>query len=313
MGFAPTATPIPDDFQPTDRNTKLQYRAYLPTPAASWGPSPWPSVIVIHGGGFRSGHPFQGGPDQAAVSLAQAGYYVRNVDYELAPCALLPIGQACHDNTSAGQASGRPPQQTDDIKAQIRALRADPACNGNIGILGGSAGGSHAVFCAIDKTATANHWPHWCENGADDRPDCAVSLSGGYDFSDRTPESYDTDGSVLLAFINDVENYTHTGDLGIQRSYSPVGLTILANDFKPLFLINSIHDTMPYHQIVDMICALEAAGLAEPDDYQTLTITNDNSSEHEFGYWDSWDGQPCIGPCKSISADVIAFLDAHLK
>jgi hypothetical protein len=82
--------------------------------------------------------------------------------------------------------------------------------------------------------------------------------------------------------------------------------------FKPLFLIYSLHDSPPpYRQIVDMICALKAAGV--PDSaYQTLTIPN--SAEHSFVYWYSWDGQPCIDiPCNQIVRDVIDFLDAHLK
>jgi hypothetical protein len=82
--------------------------------------------------------------------------------------------------------------------------------------------------------------------------------------------------------------------------------------FRPLFMINSWWDhPTPYHQIVDMICALKAKGV--PDDaYQTLTIPD--SHEHGFAYWDSWDGIPCdIGPCNDIGHDVIGFLDAHLK
>ena len=69
---------------------------------------------------------------------------------------------------------------------------------------------------------------------------------------------------------------------------------------------------MPYHQIVDMICALKAAGIADTA-YKTLTIPNSN--EHAFAYWDSWDGQPPIGleHTKNVSDDVIAFLNEHLK
>ena len=68
---------------------------------------------------------------------------------------------------------------------------------------------------------------------------------------------------------------------------------------------------MPYHQIVDMICALQSAGVSE-DNYETLTITVNDSSEHAFQYWDSWDGLD-TEPTRTIAGDVIRFLDAHLK
>ena len=43
-------------------------------------------------------------------------------------------------------------------------------------------------------------------------------------------------------------------------------------------------------------------------DYQYLTIPG---SMHSFSYWNSWDGQPCIGPCNTVAHDVIAFLKAQ--
>ena len=68
---------------------------------------------------------------------------------------------------------------------------------------------------------------------------------------------------------------------------------------------------MPYHQIVDMICALQTAGVSE-DDYKTFTITNNNNDEHAFQYWDTWDGVPG-GPSHRIHDDVVNFLDTYLK
>jgi hypothetical protein len=64
---------------------------------------------------------------------------------------------------------------------------------------------------------------------------------------------------------------------------------------------------MPYHQMVDMICALKAKDVPDSS-YQTLTIPD--SDEHAFAYWYSPDGQP--GSSNLIKDDVIAFLHAHL-
>jgi acetyl esterase/lipase len=279
----------------------LHWRIYTPTNGA---PAPWPAIIDIHGGGFKSGNPFQGGPSKSAEDLAANGFYVAVVDYELAPCGVMPT-QHCHDSTAEGIASGRPPEQSDDIEAEVRALRADPHCNGRIGVLGGSAGGTFAIWVALN-TNSSSGWPNW---SASDQVDCAVSLSGAYDFSDRTTEHYGSDPDPLPDFTRDIENYTHTGSLSIQKSDSPVSL-ITSYDpatFKPLYLINTQHDPMPYHQIVDMICGLRSAGV--PDSaYKTLTIMGSN--EHSFAYWDSWDGQ---SPPNKVKVDVINFFNAHLK
>ena len=114
---------------------------------------------------------------------------------------------------------------------------------------------------------------------------------------------------TLKDVVTSVETYTQTGDLTIQQAKSPVSLVKPGNldPFVPLFLINSWNDTPPpYHQIVDMICALKAADV--PDSaYQTLTIPGD---EHSFAYWDSWDG--ISSPHKTVGQDVIDFLNAHL-
>jgi acetyl esterase/lipase len=197
-----------------------------------------------------------------------------SIDYDLAPCQLIK------DETC--DSSGRPPEQTDDVKNAIRALRADTTdCNGKIGVVGGSAGGFHAVFCSLDKTPSGgdgNSWPYWFKDGHDDRADCTVSLSGAYNLADRTPEAYG-DPSPLLKFSDDVANYVGSDDLTAQKMVSVVSLSIDAASFKPLFLINSQFDPMPYHQIVDMICALRSASVSTSA-YKTMTIMG--SDEHSF-------------------------------
>lgn len=182
----PPATPIPDAFQTQDANSQrtgvvLQWRVYQPT---SGGPT-WPVAIIFHEGGFYTGFPFSGSLMQPAADLQKAGYYTLVADYPLAPCGLIQ-GQACHDDPT----SGRPPQQTDAVKAIIRAARADLHCkNFQVVVIGGSSGASHAAFAAFD-TGVVNVWPYWNSGGHDDRPDVIVCLSGAYDFADRTPENY---------------------------------------------------------------------------------------------------------------------------
>lgn len=306
----PTATPISSSFQPLDRPTKLQARIYCPNNDCDTG-HPFPSVIVIHGSHFRGGSPFDHGADTASRTLQANGYYVLNVDYDLAPCGRTPT-EICHEDS---EAAGRPPQQSDDIETHVRALRADTYhCNGRIGVVGGSSGGSYAFWVALNRSVDTG-WPYW-NSTQDDRVDCAVSLSGAYQLDDRTPETAYIDNGYpdpLPTFIKDNVNYAGTIDLPSQRSVSVVSLVPSFDTAyaKPLFLISTQFDVMPHHQIDDMICALRSITYPASS-YKVMNIPN--SDEHSFQYWDSWDGIPCSPQhCLKVSDDVVAFLDAHLK
>jgi hypothetical protein len=75
-----------------------------------------------------------------------------------------------------------------------------------------------------------------------------------------------------------------------------------------MFFINSQFDPMPFHQIVDMQCALQAAGV-DSSLYEVETLAD--SSAHAFEYWGDYDdGYPFA---QQIKARVIAFLDSYLK
>ena len=54
---------------------------------------------------------------------------------------------------SRGQVSdGRFPDQSDDVKLAVLAARYDPRCNGQVGSVGGSAGGYETAFVATTGT-----------------------------------------------------------------------------------------------------------------------------------------------------------------
>jgi acetyl esterase/lipase len=292
----PFSSPAPVEattgFQPPD-GTKLRWRRYFPD-----GQRPWPTIILVHGGGFHSGSPRQGSVDGVATDLAAAGYYVLSVTYRLAPDHSHPE-------------SGRPPEQTDDIKSLIRAARADTTnCNGRIGVVGGSAGGAHAIWVSLDKTPTpGNNYPHWCQNGADDRPDCAVSCSGPFDLSDREGATDDNQD-----YVQNVENYTNTCvRVDPNGGYDQKSVSVVsqvksesAQSFKPILVFNSVGDSMPLHQTEDLRCALASKSI----DTTKYKITIIPGMGHSFGYWDHKDG---VGSNTRVHDDVIAFLDVHLK
>jgi len=303
----PALSPIPSPAlvavpspQPGD-GTTLQWRIFAPQNSGS---GPWPAVLLIHGGGFREGDPIGGAIGTVAAQLAESGYYVAVPTYRLAPWGLI-TGQPCHQDSDL---SGRPPEQTNDIKHEVIALRGDSHCNGKIGAVGGSGGGAWATWVALDTNNSGNVYPFWHSS---DRVDCAVSISGAYEFDDRTPEDYPSGTDPLPNFAANVENYTNSNNPVTQHGYSPV--TLVTSSARPLFLINSLHDSMPYHQIVDMICALESVGLSEANgDFQSLTI---QGNDHSFSIWFDWDGVTPVGdgPSKTVGTDAIEFLDAHLK
>jgi acetyl esterase/lipase len=134
---------IPQQYQPPNPYTaKLGWVVFTPTPAPSASP---PGVVVIHGGGWHSGNALQ--DQNVCKDLARAGYYVVSVDYELARCGFVQ-DQNCHDQDYDGSLpDDMVTRQTNDIKAFVVALRNDSHVDHNrIGVVGGSAGGTHSGF-----------------------------------------------------------------------------------------------------------------------------------------------------------------------
>jgi acetyl esterase/lipase len=307
---APTAEPIPHLFQPLPPdNTVLEWRVFEPNPTPPGGHGP--CILLLHEGGFYTGNIFSGLLDNPVQDLAQDGYYVFVAAYREAPCGLV-TGQACHDDPT----SGRPPQQTNDVKAFIRAMKNDIRCNGKFGVVGGSSGASHGAFAVFDTTSTSD-WPYWNRDG-DDRPLAVACLSGAYDFTDRTLDACYSGfgGDPTNAFRDKIENYTGTcvrfdatGGPN-QWSSSPVAhLQSFTTDkpFRPMYFIHARYDSQPYHQLADVQCKLSEVGV-DSSRYQVLTILD--SPEHAFQYWRSGDGTMT---CVTVSAHVLSFLDSHLK
>ena len=240
-------TPQTEVFATASDGTVLHWVVYTPTT-----PGPWPAVLVIHGGGFNSNSP-DSSPESivCAQDLAAAGYIAFSIEYRLAPPGALP-----------GQVSdGRFPDQSDDVKLAVRTARADPRCNGQVGAVGGSAGGYQVAYNAGTGTR------------GDDRLDVGVGLSGTYDLSDLSPTPN------LSYYTFTVSNYVGVAasDTAALRAASPAWIVDAA--ISPLFMVNSLEDSMPYGQIGDMIEHLDALGVTN---YQALSLPG---GAHAFANW----------------------------
>ena len=168
--------------------------------------------------------------------------------FSSAPDGFL-LGQHPHDNTPLGIASGRPPQQSNDVKQQILAAKYDSESNRIVFLVGGSAGGTHALWAAPDPNPSVPSW------SSAELPRAVVGLSGVYDLTLREPPP-------LQRIIDDIDNYTNTIEnnfIGweVQYSASPISYVYMAtNQTAPARLYATESDPVPHQQAENMMSAL---------------------------------------------------------
>ncbi len=262
------ATPVIEQYgvgHSPSGDTPLRWRAFIPHDGEIH-----PAIIVIHGGHFNAGDFTDLQTDQ---DLACAGFCVFDIEYRLAPPGRVR-GQ--------GRDLGHYPEQTDDVATAIRAAR-NPAptsvafgrVNGRVGAVGGSAGASHAAYCAAGPTLGG------------DQLDAAVLLSGAYDFHD--PASLiDT---RCATFGADVRNYVGCspgpacdGNGGLLDLASPYRR--FTSSSSPVLIIASNLDPMPPNQytiLVNKVAQVRVPGCGQ------LLITEspgpDGCTGHSFELW----------------------------
>ena len=262
------ATPVIEQYgvgHSPSGDTPLRWRAFIPHDGQIH-----PAIIVIHGGHFNAGDFTDLQTDQ---DLVCAGFCVFDIEYRLAPPGRVR-GQ--------GRDLGHYPEQTDDVATAIRAAR-NPAptsvafgrVNGRVGAVGGSAGASHAAYCAAGPTLGG------------DQLDAAVLLSGAYDFHD--PASLiDT---RCATFGADVRNYVGCspgpacdGNGGLLDLASPYRR--FTSSSSPVLIIASNLDPMPPNQYT--ILANKVAQVRVPGCGQLLITESpgpDGCTGHSFELW----------------------------
>ena len=199
------------------------------------GNGPFPTVLCIHGGGFRAGK--RESYDALCVKLAERGYVAATMTYRLAPKHKFPA--AVHDT-----------------KAAVRWLRANAAKYkinpDKLGVTGGSAGGHLAQFLGV----TANV-PQFEGTGGhanqSSRVTCVVNVYGPSDFTKSYGKSVDAHEVLPLWFGGDLS--THNA-LHIQGS----PLYWVTPNAAPTLCIHGTEDkSVAHEQAVWLVDKLKAA------------------------------------------------------
>lgn len=181
-----------------------------------------PAVLIIHGGGWRTGDRSQHIP--LARELTKAGYVAITVEYRLSTIALYPAA-------------------VQDVKAAIRWTRANAAKykidKDKVAILGFSAGGELAAF-----TGVTNHIAKFEESGCNDGQSSAVQAVVDIDgiLSFTHPESAEGDDSRGTSAATYWFGYGKKDKPELWNEAS--SLTYADNAKVPMLFLNSSADRM---------------------------------------------------------------------
>ena len=208
------------------------------------GTGPFPTVVCVHGGGFRAGT--RQGYLPLAFTLAQKGYVAATVSYRLSPMAQFPA-------------------HVHDVKAAVRFLRAnanrfqiDPD---RIGATGGSAGGHLVLFLGLtaDVDEFEGSGPHRDQSSA---VQAVVNFYGPTDFTASYGKSVDAAEVLPLFLGGDLE---HARALHIKAS----PLNWVTPNAAPTLTIHGTEDDYVAHEHAQWLTdRFEAAGV----DNKLLTL-----------------------------------------
>ncbi len=187
------------------------------------GDGPFPTVLCIHGGGFRAGK--REGYDKLCLTLAQHGYVAATTSYRLAPKYQFPA--AVHDT-----------------KAAVRWLRANAAKYKinpeRLGVTGGSAGGHLAQFLALTG-GVAQFEGDGGNPEQSSRVACVVNVYGPSDFTKSYGASVDAAEVLPLFLGGNLETARHRHILA-----SP--LYWVTPDAAPTLCIHGTEDKYVAHE-----------------------------------------------------------------
>ena len=268
-------------------------------------------AIVIHGGGYRSG----GMETSVAQELSQYGFMGVAIEYRLAP---LHIEMDIPEHPFPGQSDikdyGYYPEQTDDVRDAIVHYRNDPRSNGQVVAIGGSAGGSHALYlaatgtpgydmpdlavllsCGVSNLADPNQWALQCVSN-EACPNFAIA--NYLDISDPAPRS-PTGNELTLAQDASPTHWMHLGmcpfwamcssedSLGVPTS-TGFNIHSYTSDGTQGVLENGENGIVP----TALAIGLRESNAREPEAGSfKATIVDVRVHSHAFDYWDQVKGE----------------------
>jgi PelA/Pel-15E family pectate lyase len=240
------------------------------------GDGPFPGILIIHGGGWRSGNRKQEIP--MARELAAHGYVAAVVEYRLSAEAQYPAG-------------------VHDLKAAVRWMRAHAheymIDSSRIGVMGGSAGGTLAAL--LGATGGLPQFEgKGTHPGYSSVVQAVVDIDGIVDFTDSAESGKDVDPAKPSAgklWFGGA--YRDRPDLW--KEASP--LTWVSARTPPILFVNSSLDR--FHAGRDTMIA-QLNRLKVYSEVHSLPDT-----PHPFWLFRPWFGE--------TSAKVIAFFDRVLK
>ena len=302
---------LDSQYQPYPSPSPAVLKRYRFVPPGTWPPNKtFPTVLMVPPNVFKNDMITDDGEmheRSASYDLQQAGFLIFQVETRLAPPGTLPDQQPGD--------YGHAPEQTDDLKRQILAAINDSQCDGDIFLVGGSAGGTLALWCALDPASTVTGW----DETARAHIKAVVSLSGPTQFCDWTG-SFD-----LMDFEDDFDNYvglpdqtncdpdcSYSGTFCVLDYASPAWLVSNGATSNPpaIMLYSTTGDRVPKEQSADMQNALNIQFPNLHVDRWLMTYDYGSRSDHAFKYWPAANNDPLSdGLC--VGQEVINFLQSH--
>jgi len=197
----------------------------------------FPAVLIIHGGGWRSGNRHMEEP--MAVALAEHGYVAATIEYRLSGEAKFPAA-------------------LEDLKAGVRWLRKKSqklgVDTGRIAALGPSAGGTLALLLGTtggDSRFDGDEGVAGCSS----RVQAMVSIDGVPDLTDPAESGKDTNGVPSSAGARWIgATFKENPDAWLDAS----PLRHAGNDSPPVLFVNS--SIARFHAGRDAMLAILAKG-----------------------------------------------------
>lgn len=235
----------------------LQLDVYRPTSASA---GVRPAVVLVHGGGWRSGYRENLTP--LAQALAQRGYVVANMSYRLAPEAQFPA--AIHD-----------------VKAAIRWLRENSARYGadpeKITVGGTSAGGQIATLVGITN-GDPEFDPQAQASNISSDVQAIINIDGLSDFTSEEARYYEDDPSKNPSSAGSWLGGRYAEQTERWHRASPI--YYVHSQMPPIFFLNSARERFSVGR-EEMIEKMDRLGIG----HRSEQIPN---TPHTFWLFEPW-------------------------